>query len=50
VPYWAKKTGKVDLVARQISSRGGTLWCSHVGERVVIRGRCADYMKGEISF
>ncbi len=48
VPYWAKKLGKTDLVARQISKRGGTLWCTDAGERVVIRGRCADYMKGEI--
>ena len=48
VPYWAKKLGKTDLVARQISKRGGTLRCTHAGERVVMRGRCADYMKGEI--
>jgi predicted PhzF superfamily epimerase YddE/YHI9 len=50
VPYWAKKLGKSDLVARQVSKRGGTLWCSDAGERVVIRGRAADYMKAEISF
>lgn len=50
VPYWSKKLGKSDLVARQISKRGGTLWCSDAGERVVIRGRCADYMKAEVSF
>lgn len=50
VPYWAKKLGKSDLVARQVSKRGGTLWCTDAGERVVIRGRCADYMKAEISF
>jgi PhzF family phenazine biosynthesis protein len=48
VPYWAKKLGKSELVARQISKRGGTLWCSDAGARVVMRGRCADYMKGEI--
>ena len=50
VPYWAKKLGKCDFVARQISKRGGALWCSDAGERVVMRGRCADYMKAEISF
>ncbi len=49
VPYWAKKLGKSDLVARQISKRGGTLWCTDAGERVVMRGRCVDYLKGEIS-
>ena len=49
VPYWAKKLGKTELVARQISKRGGTLWCTDAGERVVMRGRCVDYLKGEIS-
>ncbi|PKQ02150.1 MAG: isomerase, partial [Alphaproteobacteria bacterium HGW-Alphaproteobacteria-12] len=50
VPYWSKKLARKDLVARQISARGGTLWCRDAGERVVIRGRCANYMKAEISF
>lgn len=50
VPYWSVKLGKNDLVARQISKRGGTLLCTHAGERVILRGRCADYMKAEISF
>ncbi len=49
VPYWAKKLGRRDLVARQISKRGGTLRCTDEGARVVIRGRCADYMTGEIA-
>tara|TARA_R110002110_G_scaffold86418_2_gene225556 strand:- start:993 stop:1805 length:813 start_codon:yes stop_codon:yes gene_type:complete len=48
VPYWAKKLGKPDLVARQISARGGTLWCTDAGERVIMRGTCVDYLKGEI--
>lgn len=48
VPYWAKKLGKTDLVARQISKRGGTLWCTDAGSRVIMRGRCVDYLKGEI--
>lgn len=49
VPYWASVLGKVDLVARQISRRGGTLWCTHVGDRVVMRGRCTDYLEGMIT-
>ncbi|MDO8288572.1 MAG: PhzF family phenazine biosynthesis protein [Parvibaculum sp.] len=48
VPYWAKKLGKSDLVARQISKRGGTLWCTDAGERVIMRGTCVDYLQGEI--
>jgi len=48
VPYWAKKLGKSDVVARQISKRGGTLWCTDAGERVIMRGTCVDYLQGEI--
>ncbi|MES1990564.1 MAG: PhzF family phenazine biosynthesis protein [Pseudomonadota bacterium] len=48
VPYWAKKLGKPDVVARQISKRGGTLWCTDAGERVIMRGTCVDYLEGEI--
>ena len=46
VPFWAKKLGKADLTTKQISRRGGVLWCTDAGERVIIRGRCADYMTG----
>lgn len=49
VPYWSARLGKDDLVARQISKRGGTLWCTNAGERVLMRGRCAGYLIGEIS-
>lgn len=49
IPYWARRLGKTDLVARQASARGGTLYCSLAGARVIIRGRAADYLKGEIS-
>jgi PhzF family phenazine biosynthesis protein len=48
IPYWAKRLGKVRLFARQISKRGGEIWCEHRGERVVIAGRCAYYMEGTI--
>lgn len=48
VPYWAKKLGRADVVARQISKRGGTLWCTDAGERIIMRGTCVDYLQGEI--
>lgn len=48
VPYWADRLGKTDLVARQVSKRGGTLWCTAAGERVILRGLCRDYLSGEI--
>ena len=48
VPFWSKILGKTDLVARQISTRGGTLWCSDAGDRVILRGRCQNYLQGLI--
>jgi PhzF family phenazine biosynthesis protein len=48
VPFWAEQVGKNVLHARQLSSRGGELWCEYMGNRVTIAGKCAFYMKGEI--
>ncbi len=47
-PYWAARLGKNELTARQLSSRGGPLKCTHIGERVEISGKGKLYMKGEI--
>ncbi len=49
VPYWAKKLGKTKLVARQLSKRGGTLYCEMAGERVNIGGKAVHYLTGHIS-
>jgi PhzF family phenazine biosynthesis protein len=48
IPYWAERLGKTDLFARQISKRGGQLWCRHRGDRVVIAGTCTPYLEGWI--
>ena len=48
VPYWSKRLGKTRLFARQVSARGGELWCEDRGERVAIAGRCAAYLQGTI--
>ncbi len=48
IPYWAKRLGKNELFARQISVRGGEIWCRHRGERVTIAGKCAPYLDGWI--
>jgi PhzF family phenazine biosynthesis protein len=48
VPYWAKRLGKTRLHARQISQRGGELFCELRGDRVVIAGRAALYLEGKI--
>lgn len=46
--YWAKELGKKELTARQVSRRGGTLFCKYLGERTEIGGKTKTYMKGEI--
>ena len=48
IPYWAEKLGKQKLYARQLSARGGELFCELNGERVRIGGNAALYLKGEI--
>lgn len=48
IPYWAEKLGKTQMFARQLSSRGGEIWCELAGDRVKIAGQAALYLKGEI--
>ncbi|SHE78557.1 phenazine biosynthesis protein PhzF family [Mariniphaga anaerophila] len=48
IPYWSQKSGKTKLVARQISKRGGTLYCKNLGNRVEIGGNAITYLIGEI--
>jgi len=48
VPLWSRKLGKQDLVARQASHRGGTLFCRDCGERVKLAGKAVLYSVGEI--
>ncbi|MBN2178651.1 MAG: PhzF family phenazine biosynthesis protein [Deltaproteobacteria bacterium] len=49
IPYWSKRLGKKKLHALQVSERGGELFCEMQGDRVLIAGKCALYMKGTIS-
>lgn len=48
VPYWKGKLGKSTFHARQISARGGELFCEDCGSRVRISGRAVSYMQGMI--
>jgi PhzF family phenazine biosynthesis protein len=48
IPYWSKRLGKRELSARQISKRGGELFCEDRGERVGIGGHAMTYMEGKI--
>jgi PhzF family phenazine biosynthesis protein len=47
-PLWAERLGKTQLHARQLSVRGGELWCEDRGDRVRVGGRARLYLRGEI--
>jgi PhzF family phenazine biosynthesis protein len=49
VPYWADRLGRTELFARQVSARGGELWCSLAGDRVHLAGQATTYIRGELS-
>ena len=48
IPFWAERLQKDNLHAQQLSQRGGELFCSDRGERVIMGGRAVTYMVGEI--
>jgi predicted PhzF superfamily epimerase YddE/YHI9 len=48
IPLWAKKLEKNTLVARQVSRRGGTLYCQNCGERIKISGKAVLYATAEL--
>jgi len=48
IPYWAEKLGKTQMLARQVSERGGDLRCQLVGDRVHIGGKAATYLIGKV--
>jgi hypothetical protein len=41
--------GKNTLHARQVSARGGELWCELAGDRAKMAGRGAAYLRGQIT-
>ena len=49
VPFWAERLARTDLVAHQVSARGGLLNCRAMGERVRLAGRAVLYLEGEIT-
>lgn len=48
-PYWAQRLGKTQLHARQLSERGGELWCEMIGNRVILKGNAALSMQGTLT-
>ncbi|MGI5963579.1 MAG: PhzF family phenazine biosynthesis protein [Lawsonibacter sp.] len=48
IPYWTQRLGRKELVARQASQRGGTLYCRMEGDRIFIAGRAVVYAQCEL--
>jgi PhzF family phenazine biosynthesis protein len=48
IPYWSKELGKKEIIAKQVSARGGVLHCKNSGERVEIGGKAVSFLVGEI--
>ena len=48
IPYWSMKLNKTKLHAKQVSLRGGELFCKNLDKRVLIGGKAELYMKGKI--
>ena len=48
IPYWSNSLNKTKLHAKQVSLRGGELFCENLDERVLIGGKAELYMKGRI--
>lgn len=47
-PYWARRLGRERLHARQLSERGGELWCELRGDRVILQGQAVLTMQGSL--
>ncbi|WP_081077947.1 PhzF family phenazine biosynthesis protein [Burkholderia pseudomultivorans] len=48
-PFWGRRLGKTQLLARQLSARGGEIHCSVDGDRVRLTGECKIYLQGSIT-
>jgi PhzF family phenazine biosynthesis protein len=49
LPLWSSKLGKNQLIANQLSKRGGRLVCEYKNDRCLIGGKARLYLTGEIS-
>ena len=48
-PYWSKRLNKNELYSRQISQRGGEMFCKYQDNRVLISGKAVLYMQGIVT-
>lgn len=48
IPYWSNILGKQEMVATQLSARGGKLFCKNAHDRVLISGQAKTFCEGSI--
>ena len=48
IPYWSKIFNKKNMLAYQLSERGGKIYCVDNNERVSIGGEAITFLRGEI--
>jgi len=49
VPFWSERLGKPKLFARQLSARGGEIYCDDLGEKVRLTGQVVEFLRGHIN-
>ena len=48
IPFWSEKLSRTELLAKQVSVRGGEVKCRYLGDRVTIAGQAVLFSTGEI--
>lgn len=48
IPFWSEKLGKTKMRAKQLSKRGGDIYCEQKGDRVIMGGQCVFFMKAAV--
>jgi predicted PhzF superfamily epimerase YddE/YHI9 len=48
VPYWAERLKRREIHSRQLSPRGGDLWCRLEGDQVIISGESMTFLEGSV--
>jgi len=47
-PFWADRLGKTEMIAHQVSARGGVVRVRLAGERVLLSGQAVTVLGGEL--
>ena len=48
IPYWSDQLNKKEMIAHQLSERGGRIYCTNNRDRVSIGGEAVTFLRGEI--